>query len=70
MTARMQTELPLEKTASQGGDDEDGGGGGGWDGRRKLTTWKLDFPCPSYLLCVAVSLGREAGRGERGRSTD
>jgi len=50
----MQTELPLEKTAGQGGDED--GSGGGWDGRRKLTTWKLDFPCPSYLLCVAVSL--------------
>lgn len=26
----------------------------GWDGRKKLVTWRLDFPCPSYLLCVAV----------------
>lgn len=41
--------------AGGGGGDDDGGAG--WDGRKKLTVWRLDFPCPSYLLCVAVSVG-------------
>lgn len=47
--------LPLEHTQQQdGGGDQDDDDDTAWKGERTLTVWRLDFPCPSYLLCVAV----------------
>lgn len=40
--------LPLEQQ------DDGGGVEGAWTGERTLTVWRMDFPCPSYLLCVAA----------------
>ena len=43
-----------DEVVGGGGDDGGGGGGGGEERGRKTTVWRLDFPCPSYLLCVAA----------------
>jgi aminopeptidase N len=50
------SEAPLPLEQQDDGGIDGGGVEGAWAGKRTLTVWRMDFPCPSYLLCVAVRI--------------